>query len=305
MVEPVERSLPCTAGIAVDAALTEPELAVLSLIGAGHSVPRIAQMLRASPGTVENHKRRVYRKLGVNTQCHAVSRAISLGLFEPLVGPDDWVRPAVEPGRPTLVVVHAGPGAGRDSVTRALVIGGLPFVVTRTREPAGAHWAGWHRGPLVAVLVDPLPADWLLPTRLRAPGVVVWSVPPGLAAVVDALDHRAQAQIWRAEVPGDLCAVLTLVARGYLVMSAAYLDDLADGRAHDILGSIALGHTIRQTARLLGIAVKTVENTQARLFRKLGARNRAETLTIAYRLGLVGRAGSGAPSGLRSGAPRR
>jgi DNA-binding CsgD family transcriptional regulator len=136
--------------------------------------------------------------------------------------------------------------------------------------------------------------------------------------VADALDHRARAQIWRAEVPGDLCAVLALVARGYLVMSAVYLDDLADGRRrragggalrlpelsareHDILGSIALGHTIQQTARLLGIAVKTVENTQARLFRKLGARNRSETLTIAYRLGLVGRASGGAPSGLGSG----
>ena len=54
-----------------------------------------------------------------------------------------------------------------------------------------------------------------------------------------------------------------------------------------ILGSIARGHTIRQTARALGIAAKTVENTQARLFRKLGARNRAETLTIARDVGLL------------------
>ena len=43
-------------------------------------------------------------------------------------------------------------------------------------------------------------------------------------------------------------------------------------REYDILHSIAMGHTVRQTARLLDIAAKTVENTQARLFLKLGAR---------------------------------
>jgi DNA-binding CsgD family transcriptional regulator len=62
-------------------------------------------------------------------------------------------------------------------------------------------------------------------------------------------------------------------------------------RENDILGSIARGHTVRQTARALGIAVKTVENTQARLFRKLGAHNRSGALTIAYRMGLVDPAG--------------
>jgi DNA-binding CsgD family transcriptional regulator len=61
-------------------------------------------------------------------------------------------------------------------------------------------------------------------------------------------------------------------------------------REYDILGSIARGHTIRQTARTLGIAAKTVENTQARLFRKLGVRNRMEALTIADALGLIDRA---------------
>jgi DNA-binding NarL/FixJ family response regulator len=58
-------------------------------------------------------------------------------------------------------------------------------------------------------------------------------------------------------------------------------------RERDILSSIACGHTVRQTARALGIATKTVENTQARLFRKLGTHNRPETLIAAYRLGLI------------------
>lgn len=58
-------------------------------------------------------------------------------------------------------------------------------------------------------------------------------------------------------------------------------------RESQILRSIAAGDTVRQTARSLGIAPKTVENTQARLFRKLGCRNRAATLARALDLGLL------------------
>jgi FixJ family two-component response regulator len=57
------------------------------------------------------------------------------------------------------------------------------------------------------------------------------------------------------------------------------------------LESIALGHTVRQTTRALGIAPKTVENTRARLFGKLGVRSRAGALAAAYSLGLLQPAG--------------
>jgi DNA-binding CsgD family transcriptional regulator len=58
-------------------------------------------------------------------------------------------------------------------------------------------------------------------------------------------------------------------------------------READILCSIARGDTVRQTARSLGIAEKTVENTQARLFRKLNAKNRIGALATAHALGLL------------------
>ena len=58
-------------------------------------------------------------------------------------------------------------------------------------------------------------------------------------------------------------------------------------RECDVLRSIADGHTVRQTARALGIASKTVENTQARLFRKLGVRNRIGALMAAHAIGLL------------------
>ena len=58
-------------------------------------------------------------------------------------------------------------------------------------------------------------------------------------------------------------------------------------RECDVLRSIADGHTVRQSARALGIATKTVENTQARLFRKLGVRNRNGALMAAHAIGLL------------------
>lgn len=66
-------------------------------------------------------------------------------------------------------------------------------------------------------------------------------------------------------------------------------------RESDILRSIAMGHTVRQTARLLAIAEKTVENLQARLFLKLGTHNRAGAIGAAHALGLLDLGSDGAP----------
>jgi len=133
---------------------------------------------------------------------------------------------------------------------------------------------------------------------------VVWSVQPDLADVVDALLRGVRGLVRPADVPTELAPVISLVSHGYVALPAMHFDELAQtlvgrlderpggvpeltARERDILDSIACGHTVRQTARTLGIAAKTVENTQARLFRKLGAHNRSAALTIAYRLGLV------------------
>ena len=44
---------------------------------------------------------------------------------------------------------------------------------------------------------------------------------------------------------------------------------------------------MKQTARSLGIAIKTVENLRGRLFRKLGVRNRAQAIVRAHDLRLL------------------
>jgi DNA-binding NarL/FixJ family response regulator len=139
--------------------LTRREREILALVGAGHPVRRIAELMTLSPHAVENAKRRIYAKLGVAGQGQAVASAAGLGL-----------------------------------------VGGR------------GHVAG-----------QPVPA-----------------APPRLT-----------------------------------------------GREADILQAIARGRTVRQTARELQIAEKTVENTRARLFLKLGAHNGAGAIAVAHELGLL------------------
>jgi two-component system, NarL family, nitrate/nitrite response regulator NarL len=297
-----------SARAAVVPRLTDREVMIVFLMSAGHTAPEIAKLLGLRPRTVENHKRHIYEKLGVGSQSHAVAKAIWLGLLQPgrpqappLRGPGG-PRQAGEPGRTILAVLLGPAGLGRDELARVLVAERMPFVVGLKREELiGDHWLWWHRGPIVVVLVDPEPGDWSPTISLGAPIVVVRSGDvPEQPAIADVLARKAGGLVSRADAAAGLGPILAAVAQGLLVMSWGYAETLSGwapavspavpqltAREGDILGSIACGHTIRQTARALGIAAKTVENTQARLFRKLDARNRMEALTIADALGLI------------------
>ncbi len=63
--------------------LTARELTVLTLVGGGHTSREISCQLRISHKTVENHKQRIFGKLGVQNQAHAVSVAIRKGMISP------------------------------------------------------------------------------------------------------------------------------------------------------------------------------------------------------------------------------
>ncbi|MFG1941637.1 LuxR C-terminal-related transcriptional regulator [Nonomuraea sp. NPDC048826] len=272
--------------------LTGRELAVLSLIASGHPAQEIAAVLRIALCSVENHKRHIYRKLGVGNQAEAVARAHALGLFD-VVG--SGVR---RPGErlashlSDLVVVHARARGLLEPVVVALVGCGRPFaVVARPEVGDDDHLLAWHRGGFLAVLVDPGAGAWRLAVRLRALTVVVPTASPERGSAMEAISHGAHAVVWLDDVPEHLGQVLATLPTGYFVMSSACPDQgrppALTARERDVLAAIAGGHTIRQTGRVLGISGKTVENTRARLFSKLGARNRSEALTNAYRWGLL------------------
>lgn len=58
-------------------------------------------------------------------------------------------------------------------------------------------------------------------------------------------------------------------------------------RELEILEYVALGLTVRQVATRLGLSPRTVETHLAKLYRKLGVRNRVQALSRAASLGLI------------------
>jgi DNA-binding NarL/FixJ family response regulator len=67
------------------APLTEREREVLRLVGTGATTREISTRLGISAKTVENHKHRIFSKLGVHNQAHAVSIAMRAGVLT--IGP--------------------------------------------------------------------------------------------------------------------------------------------------------------------------------------------------------------------------
>jgi DNA-binding NarL/FixJ family response regulator len=62
-------------------ALTERELAVLSLAGKGYTNKAIGVQLGISDRTVQGHLAKTYQKLDANSRTEAVMKAVSLGLM--------------------------------------------------------------------------------------------------------------------------------------------------------------------------------------------------------------------------------
>src|SRR5215472_2835082 len=158
---------------------------------------------------------------------------------------------------------------------------------------------------VVAVLVDPQERDWELVADLSIPAILVHSKPFDSPELASALATGASALVAADRIEAHFLSVLRMVSQGYMVVDSMPMRPLIEAagvrwdepgrgglpeltsRESDILSSLARGHSIRQTARELGIAPKTVENVQTRLFRKLGVRNRAGALAVADAFGLL------------------
>jgi DNA-binding NarL/FixJ family response regulator len=207
-----------------------------------------------------------------------------------------------------LTVVSGEEGSALDEVTRILIASRLPFVLVRDRRHVSrTHWARWHRGPIVAALVDPDATAWGIVEELAVPAILVHSKPLDSSELADALANGATSLVLAESIGDRFLPLLRLAGQGYLVVDSlpmrpligavrARWDQRTPGagdppeltaRESDILRFGAQGYSIRQTARLLGIAPKTVENVQTRLFRKLGVRNRSGAVAVANAFGLL------------------
>jgi two-component system, NarL family, nitrate/nitrite response regulator NarL len=280
--------------------LTDQELHILALVATGHSVSRISDLLGVSARTVDNFKRRAYHKLGAANQGQAVARAAALGLLDPAL---PTRLPIYAPGQP-LVVLRGPVSEARDRTIVALLAGGIAFVVEEPgRDGAPVTWEHRSRGPVLVVVVEPATTGANLHGGEGIPTVLIRSAPMRHGEAMSLLRRGVIGIIAPDRIAQTLVPALTLAASGHLTVDPAAAStlvatggrqDVNDGRLPeittregDILRSIATGDTVRQTARALGIAPKTVENIQARLFRKLGVRNRAAAIATVHALGLL------------------
>lgn len=196
--------------------------------------------------------------------------------------------------KPTIAVLGRR-GLILEVVAQAVVGRGYTLATdTQLNERSGAIG--------VTILVDPKPEDWRTAGGLAASIIVMLDREVDDEVAVDALLAGADAVISASDDPATIERALDIVAAGEVMLPRAIAQvvltrlRLANRagpsieltpRERDILGSIAEGDAIKQTARKLGITVKTVQNLQSRLFRKLDARNRAQAITRAHELGLL------------------
>jgi DNA-binding NarL/FixJ family response regulator len=245
--------------------LSSRELEILALISAGCSVTDVADVLNLSPHTVTNYKRRIFAKLGVHSRTQAAAEAGRLGLRGEEV---DHRRDAV---------------TGRAGDLRDTVAGITAAAHTNQNQP-------------VTFLVQPTEACWRAGDQRFNKIIVV--EPRGRDQVAEAILRGANAVLSAEHLEQRLPMAVELVEAGYLIAANDVIRALLRGahspaprsltpRERDILGSIALGHSVRQTAEALGISIKTVQCEQRQLFTKLGAGNRPAALATARELGLI------------------
>lgn len=287
------------AGGAQAQALTEHELRVLYLISAGFPPKQVANELGISVHTVQNHKKRIFSKLDVHNQAHAAASAVRLGLQAPASPP--LPKPWTPRRKRSVSVVLVAP-AGRlaDGVREVLRAHHIPVL-----DEALVPQQGGGDDALITVLVNPRQVEWRsLNGALDGRYVVVHSRELKRVHVTMAF-ARGIAAVPAARVDDLLVPAVHAAGQGYMLANSAHVRamfsesraDSPDGwrrweltltpREKEILSSISRGHVTKQTARLLGISTRTVENLQSNLFRKLGVHSRAAALVAAHDLGLL------------------
>lgn len=177
-------------------------------------------------------------------------------------------------------VVAGPPGVARDVVAR-LAAGAAAGPVAVLVDPREEHWRAAVGRPVVVVTTEALGPDAITALVLRgAEAVVGADAPPERVA-----DAVATVSAGGSVLDPEVARRVVALARS---AAAAAGSAPLSAREGEILGCIARGLSVKQTARRLGVAHKTVENVQGRLYRKLGVRNRAQAVARAHSLGLLG-----------------
>jgi DNA-binding NarL/FixJ family response regulator len=284
-------------------ALTERETQVLYLISAGFPPKLVAVELGISLHTVEHHKKQIFAKLDVHNQAHAAASAVRLGLRPPPAVPLQRGDPRTSKRRRGLRVVLVAP-AGRlaDHVREILSEHRIP-VPGGEFDGQSVNDAENHN--LITVLIDPREPEWpSLDGRQSGSHVFVDSRELQHSQITRALASGIST-VPASRVDDLLVPAVRAAGHGYVLANSTYIRALfgpsrSDSterwrrwelaltpREKEILISISRGHATKQTARQLGISIRTVENLQSNLFRKLRVHSRAAALVAAHDLGLL------------------
>lgn len=145
--------------------------------------------------------------------------------------------------------------------------------------------------------------------RLRAEcpetAVLALSAHDDGAHVQAMLAAGARGYVAKSSPPNDLVRAVRMVASGEVYLDGAVASSVVDqavrgrgaggptpalsGREAAALERIALGHTMKEIAAELNVAVRTVETYRARAMEKLGLHTRADVIRYAVERGWLGR----------------
>jgi DNA-binding NarL/FixJ family response regulator len=163
---------------------------------------------------------------------------------------------------------------------------------------------------VVASAIDPVQVESLL-GRLAGTGagVVVLSDDASTGWSTRLLAAGASGFLTGEASPGQVADAVAAVAHGLAAIepatAAAVLEQWRRGRAdapppataeltrreREVLVALGDGLSAQAVALRLDVAVKTVEHHKAQLFRKLGARNQAQAVSLAIASGLLEKTG--------------
>jgi DNA-binding NarL/FixJ family response regulator len=187
-------------------------------------------------------------------------------------------------GEPDLEVI-AEAGSGEEAVLLATEL--APHVVLMD-----LRFAGTDRG------IDGAEAVRRLTAKAAGPAVVMLTSYSGRADVVRALEAGARGYVLKAGPPEELFRAVREAAAGRIGLASEVVGHLVgqvvspppelSEREREVVRLLADGHSNRSIAESLYLSEATIKTHLVRIYRKLGADNRAAAVSEAVRRGLLG-----------------
>ena len=249
------RAPPCAPG---EIRFVPREREILRLVGAGLTNAEIGAALFLAPGTIKHHMLGLYEKLGAPNRAAAVHAARRLGVLA-----DHRVEEPVTRRTGRCAAAGAGGRSRRPAPHRPAARAARRRRRARRDRRAGAwppgygrrsRWPATRRSAARCGRRASARRCWCATTRWTRASPA-WSASGGRPS--------AWRRPWRAPARRR---------------RRASTPDLVSPREHDVLSALATGATNPAIARALGLSTNTVKQHASSIFRKLGARNRAEAV---------------------------